>query len=204
MTQFENLGDCTGIPCPGPSPSLASSVDAIRASLTYLDLGFEEYFVNGSANLVLRGIRHHAPDLDLVVNDETFEWMSEHADASFHPPATSSSDRGRNNTTVWLINERTPIPVSATTSLPDGEYPISFESHKDKVDIVSEIPLLDLDEIVAIKKHLGRERDKRDLKLIDRPVSRYVYNPQSRRIARSTSEVKANAERTRSLIQDRF
>ncbi len=152
--------------------NIGFGVEAIHASIVYMQLDEKEYFVIGGANLVLQRIRERTPDLDLMVSQEVFNWMATLKGVAYEPPGLSSPDRGKDTVTLWLYNDFTPIPISATTSISNSDHPLSFESHKDKVEVITGVPCLLLEEVAATKEFLYRERDKRDLKLIMRRLSR--------------------------------
>ena len=146
----------------------------IIATVEHLDLPIEEYFVLGGANLVLRGIRRATTDLDVLVSDELFGSLQQVDGSEIKLPPKPAIRRGASNTTVWVKNNRTPIPLSATTSLGDGYYPMSFESHKDRVELVQGIPCIALDEVIAAKSALQREKDLLDLEDIGRYLGRVI------------------------------
>lgn len=139
---------------------------AIFATMDYLKLADTEYFVIGGANLVLRGIKRATPDLDVLVSDEVFELLKTHEGAELHEPPKSAIARGAKNQTVWVKNSRTPIPVSATTHLGDGYYPMSFDSHRGHTEMVDGVSCLTLEHVRAAKEALQRPRDVEDLAAI--------------------------------------
>ncbi len=140
--------------------------DAIVATLGYLALPSDEYFVLGGANLVLRGIKELTGDVDMLVTESVFANLRRRRGAEIHQPPRSAVILGADNTTVWVKHTRTPVPVSATTRLGDNYYPMSFESHKDKTELVDGFPCLLLEEVRKSKGALQRDRDLEDLQLI--------------------------------------
>jgi len=136
---------------------------AIHSTLAYLQLPTTRYFLLGGANLVLRGIRQRTPDIDMLVSEEVFQSLAKRPGVEIHEPPQPAIQRGAQNTTVWLRTDETPMPVSATTSLGDGYYPMSFDTHHNRVDMVEGVPCIELDEIVAAKEALQRPKDISDL-----------------------------------------
>lgn len=148
--------------------------DEILATIDYLNMPTSDYFVLGGANLVLRGIKYTTPDLDVLVSDSLFESLQSVEGSQIKQPPKPAIMRGASNTTVWVKNERTPIPLSATTSLGDGYYPMSFESHRDRVETVQGVPCITLEEVIAAKSALQREKDLSDLDDVSRFIGRAI------------------------------
>src|SRR6185369_8597274 len=101
-------------------------VQAILATMDYLRLPKDGYFVIGGANLVLRGIKTDTPDIDVMVANGIFDLLSRRKGAEIKEPPQSAKDRGATNTSVWLESSKMLLPVSATTHLGDGYYPMTF------------------------------------------------------------------------------
>lgn len=139
---------------------------AIIETMRYLSLPQTGYFVVGGANLVLRGIRSNTTDLDILVSEDVFAQLAEEEGAELHDPPRTAIERGADNKTVWVMNVSTPMPVSATTAMGDGFYPMSFASHKEHTDVVGGIPCLALEQVQASKLALRRPKDIEDLAAI--------------------------------------
>jgi hypothetical protein len=137
--------------------------EAIVKTMGYLALPREEYFVIGGANLVLRDIRDTTIDIDMLVSDGVFGWLAKRKGAEMHEPPKLAIARGADNQTVWVKNNRTPIPVSATTALGDGYYPMSFESHREHTETIEGVTCLTLEHVRASKEALQRTKDVEDL-----------------------------------------
>ncbi len=148
--------------------------DEILVTIDYLNMPTSDYFVIGGANLVLRGIKYSTPDLDVLVSDSLFESLQSVDSSQIKQPPKPAIMRGASNTTVWVKNDRTPIPLSATTSLGDGYYPMSFESHRDRVETVQGVPCVSLEEVIAAKSALQREKDLLDLDDISRFIGQAI------------------------------
>lgn len=150
----------------------------IIQTLHHLSLLEGEYFIIGGANLVLRGIKIATPDIDMLVNDEVFERLKRLKGSVLKNPPGSAKMRGAMNETVWVSNRHTPIPISATTEMGDGYYPMSFESHRSQVELVNSFPCLKLDAVIAAKEALQRPNDIQDLDLIARSLGRTTILPE--------------------------
>ena len=140
--------------------------EAILRTLGYLGLGRSDYFVIGGANLVLRGIKATTEDVDMLVSGDTFDWLAQKSGAEIHDPPLPAQLRGADNKTVWVKNRRTPAPVSATTSLGDGYYPLTFDAHLSETELVQGVPCLTLEHVRASKEALQRYKDIEDLAAI--------------------------------------
>ena len=146
----------------------------ILTTINYLGMPVDEYFVIGGANLVLRGIKNLTPDLDVLVSSDLFESLQQIDGSQIKQLPLRAINRGAVNTTVWVKNESTPIPLSATTLLGDGYYPMSFESHKGKVETVKDVPCIALSEVIAAKSALQRTKDFIDLHNIGRFIGKII------------------------------
>lgn len=124
---------------------------------------YSEYFVIGGANLVLRDIKPDTEDVDMLVSQKLFDILAKRSGAEIHEPPLPAQLRGADNATVWVKNRLTPAPISATTSLGDGYYPMSYESHHPFTEIVEGIPCLALEQVRASKEALQRTKDIFDL-----------------------------------------
>lgn len=139
---------------------------AIHKTMGYLALPQQEYFVIGGANLVLRDIRKETVDVDMLVSQGIFDWLKKRRGAEIHEPPEQAIARGADNKTVWVKNARTPVPVSATTALGDGYYPMSFDGYREHTEIVEGVTCLTLEHVQASKEALQRPKDIEDLAAI--------------------------------------
>jgi hypothetical protein len=140
--------------------------EAIIETLGKLAMPKEEYFVLGGANMVLRGIKPSTVDIDVLVSRSLFDRLHYRMGAAMKQPPASAIRRGARNLTAWLQNDNLPLPLSATTSLGDGCYPMSFESHVGRTELVDDIPCSILDDVIAAKASLQRTKDLSDLRYI--------------------------------------
>lgn len=152
--------------------------DAILETLYELGLPEESYIVIGGASMVLRGIKTHTEDLDMLVSEDTMRALAESPGASIKNPPLRARYRGATNHTVWVKNDFTPIPVSATDELGDGYYPMSFYRTKDRAEMVSFVPCIPLEDVVKSKEALQRPKDIADLHAIAAFTGKALLLPQ--------------------------
>ena len=156
--------------------------EAILSTISYLQLPAESYIVIGGGNLVLRGTKDGTPDLDILVPQDVFDWLATVDSAVIKDSVFSPSRQLDENLTVCLSNYLTQVPIKATTKIENGNYPMSFDSHKDQVDLINTIPCLKLEHIIAAKQALGRPKDLDDLAHIEAELTgRPVQLPSDRR-----------------------
>lgn len=137
--------------------------EAIVETLYEVGLPEEMYIVLGGANMVLRGIKQTTQDVDLLVSEEGFALLRERPTSKLKRPPARAEALGAANPTVWVHDNETPIPISATESLGDGFYPMTFWEFKGQSEAVRGIPCLNLDNLIESKKALQRPKDKEDL-----------------------------------------
>jgi len=150
---------------------------AVIESLTSLSLGLDQYIVLGGANKVLRGIKPLTEDVDLLVSNAAFEKLASSEGAVIKAPPVPAQLRGATNQTAWVKTVRNPLPVSATTSLGDGYYPMTFDEFLPKTELVSGFPCLSLEDVRASKEALQRPKDVVDLDHIARFTGRTLLLP---------------------------
>ncbi len=137
--------------------------EAILETLYEVGLPEELYIVLGGANMVLRGIKPTTQDVDLLVSEEGFALLRERPASTLKRPPARAVALGAANPTVWVHDNETPMPISATESLGDGFYPMTFWEFKGQSEAVRGIPCLNLDNVIESKKALQRPKDKEDL-----------------------------------------
>lgn len=147
--------------------SLPGKSDAILNTLEALGLERAEYFIIGGANLVLRGIKKVTADIDMLVSEKTFEALKKKDGSEVKAAPKRAQLRGATNTTVWVRNTQLLVPVSATTEMGDGYFPMSFDDKRSDTELVQDIPCLGLDDVIAAKVALGRTKDLVDLQAIE-------------------------------------
>lgn len=140
--------------------------DAILETLYELGLQEESYVVIGGASMVLRGIKTHTIDIDMLVSDACLQILAERPGAVIKKPPLRAIHGGATNSTVWIRDSSTPLPISATDELGDGYYPLSFYGVRHRAETVSFVPCIPLDDVVRAKEVLQRPKDILDLEAI--------------------------------------
>ncbi len=140
--------------------------EAIFETLYEVGLPEEVYIVLGGANMVLRGIKPTTQDIDMLVSEEGFELLRSRPTSSIKRPPERAQVLGATNPTVWIHDNKTPLPISATQTLGDGYYPMTFWESKGKSEAVRGIPCIKLEEVIESKKALQRPKDINDLNAI--------------------------------------
>ncbi len=102
----------------------------------------------------------------MLVSDVALTALKLRPNAKIKQPPARSIRQGASNITVWVDNESTSIPVSATTSLGDGYYPLSHTNNRKGAMLVHGVPCLPLPEIAASKIAIHRPKDLEDLRAI--------------------------------------
>lgn len=151
--------------------------DRIIETMRELRLRRSQYIVIGGATLVLRGIKQYTPDIDMLVSPGLFESLGSREGVDHRPAPRSAILRGATNTTVWFRSTRHRMPVSATTSMGGGYYPMSYGDHKENAEVVRGINCLPLADVRAAKEALQRENDVRDLAHIARYLGETLELP---------------------------
>ncbi len=135
----------------------------ILFTLGELALPRADYFLVGGANLVLRGVKRATRDIDALVSDELFDELQQAPGVKLKSPPLSARMRGATNATVWIERNDLAIPFTATTSMNDGYYPQSFESHHNRTELIDEVPCALLDDVWASKVALQRPYPASDM-----------------------------------------
>ena len=112
--------------------------------------GFDdtEYVVTAGGAMLLHGIRHTTRDIDLSCSAKL---------------ADELESRGFKTST--LENGRRRIELAE-------DFEIYEESSLPEFVVIDDIPTMTIDAIIAMKKRLGREKDFRDLELIEKQLTR--------------------------------
>lgn len=124
--------------------------------LEHLNLPAGEYVVTGGACLTIRGLRE-TDDLDLFITDRLYSELV---------------GRGWQETAIgkrrpYLISEIKNIPIQAFSVWEGKGWQPRIDQYLAQPEFVEGIPLMPLSELYAWKKSIRREKDLRDLVLID-------------------------------------
>jgi hypothetical protein len=164
---------------PGGSYEKPQLQDAIVELETSIGLNSSQYVVVGGASLVFRGIRRYTEDLDILIADDAQRILIGAGAYKKELPYLAVR-RGDDNISLGMRVGAAAIPLSATTRLPgNGAYPLEFSRVKETSELIEFIPCLSLDEMVASKSALRREKDVSDLRLLAAHMDRRIVIPQS-------------------------
>lgn len=152
--------------------------ETIKASLESVMIRPKDYILIGGANLVLRGILVSTPDIDLLVSDTGFSILAQQPGAKLKDPPVRAQLEGAKNRAVSLRSSKTGMPLSATPRMGNGYYPIGFNSHKSRTELIRGIPCLLLEHVIGSKQALGREKDIDHLKRIAISIGRTITLPE--------------------------
>lgn len=124
--------------------------------LKNLDLPFGEYVVVGSGALGARGIRE-PKDFDILVSNSLWLQLSQR-----HPVVSEHSVEK-----IKLGN----LEILGRGSIYRDGGIASVEEQIKTADIIESLPFLRLDFLKRFKQKMGREKDMRDIELIDKYLS---------------------------------
>lgn len=123
----------------------------VIAEILALELQADQYIVAGGASMTIRGLRDTS-DIDLVVTQELFDRLS----------ALEWVQKPRPNGQPGLKRGRVEVYLDVTTP----SHAPSIEWLLARADFLAGIPLVDLDTLLAWKQGYGREKDQRDVELL--------------------------------------
>lgn len=147
----------------------------------------EDYLLIGGANLVLRGILRTTPDVDMLVSDKGFGVLAQELGAVLQDPPIRAQLEGARNRSVHLTAGFSGVPFTAAASMGNGYYPISFNSQKPLEELVKGVPSMHIEEVIASKAALSREKDIRHLAKIGHFLGRSIRIPSQPNIMVSDS-----------------
>ncbi len=149
----------------------------VKTTMIGLDIRPKDYILIGGANLVLRRIIENTPDIDLLVSDHAFEILAKKPGARFKSPPMRAQLEGATNMAVALRDNSSGMPISATSHMGNGYYPIGFNSHKHRAERVEGIPCMAIADIIGSKQALGRGKDLIHLRLISKFTGDVISMP---------------------------
>lgn len=132
----------------------------IIKTIEELNFPQSEYIIIGGAAMAIRGLKE-TRDIDILVSKKLLENLRKLDTWQHHPRIVASEEAG-------LVNKE------KTTEL----YPsiasntITFESLKSNEEIIEGIPFADLEDIIKIKSFYAREKDLKDIELIEKYLER--------------------------------
>ena len=118
-----------------------------------LNLPIGEYVVCGGGSLAARGIRE-ARDVNILVLPALYQ---------------SIKEKGGWQETDYVTGEKILAMdgYQAAQSMNAGDYKVDAEKLIKSADIIEGLPFLNLSELVAYKKARGKEKDLKDIELIE-------------------------------------
>jgi len=122
-------------------------IGGLLDQLGKIDLPFGEYAVFGSAVMAVRGLRE-APNIDVVVTDCLWEKLLEKNQVDNEGFIRIGNVKFSN---WWFVPTRKNIPIMIA-----------------EAELVGGFPFVRIEEVLEYKKKLSREKDKNDVRLIER------------------------------------
>ena len=122
--------------------------------LKKLNFPTEKYLVIGGAALAGRGLKE-TRDLDILLSKDLMEELRKDTSWNHHPRIIPTEEAG-------LVNDEGTVELYPTV----GGIDLPFEDMKTREEIIEGIPFADLHDIVKIKESYGREKDLKDIVLI--------------------------------------
>ncbi|MDZ7785929.1 MAG: hypothetical protein U5L95_02300 [Candidatus Saccharibacteria bacterium] len=122
----------------------------------------DRLIVIGGANLVLRGIIDHTPDVDVLAPKTFLEIMAIYDHVEELPVPRRAREAGATNTSIRFKTQLGGNWVCATDALGDGYYPMSYDGLNQQpgsTEMIEGVRCLSLGRVISSKRALGRERD---------------------------------------------
>ncbi len=132
----------------------------IFSELKKLNFPQEKYLVIGGAALAGRNLKQ-TRDLDILVEKDFLENLRKDHNWKYHPRIIPTEEAG-------LVNEEGTVELYPTV----GGVDLKFEEMKAREEIIQGIPFANLRDIFLIKQSYRREKDLKDIELIERYLAR--------------------------------
>ena len=126
----------------------------VIAEIKKLNFPPDQYVVFGGASLAARRIRE-THDADILVVPELLERCRGDRQWRVHPRINANEPDGLDNGVIEIY------PTIG------GGYKADFNTLRKNAEIIGGVPFCDLKDVKAIKASYGREKDLRDIQLID-------------------------------------
>lgn len=123
-------------------------------NLKKLNLPTSQYVVIGSGSLAVRGMRD-AKDLDAIVTNELWNELIK----KYPTVIENGVERIQFENDIEILN--------LEQSIFGNSKVVSFQEIFEKADVFDSIKFMNLEHLKKIKLELGREKDLRDIELID-------------------------------------
>lgn len=128
----------------------------IFAELKKLNFPQEKYLVIGGASMAGRGLKQ-TKDLDLLLSRDLIEELRKDSNWQYHPRIIPTEEAG-------LVNEDGTVELYPTVG---GGLDLSFEDMKSREEVIQGFPFADLKDELLIKQAFRREKDLKDIALIE-------------------------------------
>ena len=125
----------------------------IFSKIKNLNFNVGDYIIIGGAALAGRGIKE-TKDIDIFVSRDLLVALGSNSDWRHHPRIVQGEEAG-------LVN------VDGTVELYPTMGGITFDELKMKQEMINGIPFANLHDIVKIKETYNREKDHKDIALIE-------------------------------------
>jgi hypothetical protein len=136
--------------------------DTLINEVKKIDLPLGKYTVVGGGVLAVRGIRD-TQDIDLIVTEDFYEKLKNNG--------WVEKEKGLNNFHLYKDD----FEVAKDFSHIDGCKLDSKDVIKNS-DIIEDVPFMSLKDLLELKKALGREKDIKDIELINKYLSTNFNN----------------------------
>ena len=128
----------------------------IFSELKKLNFPKSKYLVIGGATMAGRGLKQ-TKDLDLLLSRDFIEELRKDKKWKYHPRIIPPEEAG-------LVNEDGTVELYPTVG---GGLSLSFEDMKTREEIIQDFPFADLRDELLIKQAFRREKDLKDIELIE-------------------------------------
>jgi hypothetical protein len=128
--------------------------------LKRLDFSPDKYVVIGGAAMAARGIKE-TRDIDVLVFEDLLEAMKKQPGWHYHPRIMQTEPAG-------LVNDNGSIELYPTV----GGTTIGFKEIRKDAEMIDDIPFASLEHVMMIKKIYKREKDLKDIELIEKYLTK--------------------------------
>jgi hypothetical protein len=132
----------------------------IFLELKKLNFPPDKYLVIGGAALAGRNLKQ-TRDLDILVEKNFLEELRKDSHWKYHPRIIPTEKAG-------LVNEEGTVELYPSV----GKIDLEFEDMKTREETIEGVPFANLQDILLIKKSYRREKDLKDIELIETYLAR--------------------------------
>ncbi len=127
----------------------------VFSELNKLNFPQEKYLVIGGAALAGRNLKE-TRDLDILVEKDFLKELRKDTTWKYHPRIIPTEEAG-------LVNAEGTVELYPTV----GGIDLTFKDMKTREEFIEGLPFANLQDILLIKQSYGREKDLKDIKLIE-------------------------------------